>query len=179
VEVDPGEGADEAQPGEKPNGEIAQEALDALAASISNHWMGGYEDLGSVSGVIGTAVLGVSAVEMVASTVVRMSVLYTWKGPGLWMMTAFWGTAFQLITMPSRWALEWGQARGEAVSRAMEARAAYVPGQTQEDGPGNVEVLADWAASWRRRVYGLAPSIEARVGGANLPIDGGGTSSKD
>ncbi len=61
----------------------------------------------------------------------------------------------------------------------MEARAAYVPGQVQEDGPGNVEVLADWAASWRRRVYGMAPSIEARVGGANLPIDGGGTAFKD
>jgi hypothetical protein len=100
--------------------------------------MGGYESLGSVPGVIGTAVLSISAVEMVASTVVRMSVLYTQKGPGLWMMTAFWGTAFQIITMPSRWALEWGQARGEAVSQA----------------------------------------IEARVGGTNLPIDGGGTRSK-
>jgi hypothetical protein len=139
VEVDPGEGADEAQPEESPGGKIAQETLEALATGISNHWMGGYESLGSVPGLIGTAVMGVSAVEMVTSTVVRMSVLYTWKGPGLWMMTAFWGTAFQIITMPSRWALEWGQAQGEAVSQA----------------------------------------IEARVGGANLPIDGGGTSSKD
>ena len=61
----------------------------------------------------------------------------------------------------------------------MEAIAAYVPGQPQEDGPGNVEVLADWAASWRKRVYWMAPPIEARVGGANLPIDGGGTSSRN
>jgi hypothetical protein len=83
--------------------------------------------------------MGVSAVEMVTSTVVRISVLYTWRGPGLWMMAAVWGTAFQIITIPSRWALEWGQAQGEAVSQV----------------------------------------IEARVGGANLPIDGGGTGSRN
>jgi hypothetical protein len=119
--------------------DVAQGTLETLAAGISSHWMGGFENLGSVPGIIGTAVMGVSAVEMVASTVVRMSVLYAWRGPGLWMVAAFWGTAFQIITMPSRWALEWGQAQGEAVSQA----------------------------------------IEARVGGANLPIDGGGTASKD
>jgi hypothetical protein len=55
------------------------------------------------------------------------------------MMAAVWGTAFQIITMPSRWALERGQAQGEAVSQAMEAR----------------------------------------IGGANLPMDGEGTSSKN
>ncbi len=139
MELDPGEEADEARPEMDQDREIAQETLEALAAGISSHWMGGYENLGSVSGIIGTAVMGVSAVEMVTRTVVRMSVLYTWRGPGLWMMAAFWGTAFQIITMPSRWALEWGQAQGEAVSQA----------------------------------------IEARVGGANLPIDGGGTASKN
>jgi hypothetical protein len=139
VEPDPGERTDEARPEGSQVGDVAQETLEALATGISSHWMGGYESLESLPGVIGTAVMGVSAVEMVASTVVRMSVLYTWRGPGLWMMAAVWGTAFQIITMPSRWALEWGQAQGEAVSQA----------------------------------------IEARVGVANLPIDGGGTSSKD
>ncbi len=73
--------------------------MDALAAGISRHWLGGYTSLESLLGVIGTAVMGVSAVEMVTSTVVRMSVLYAWRGPGLWMMAAFWGKAFQIITM--------------------------------------------------------------------------------
>ncbi len=59
----------------------------------------------------------------------------------------------------------------------MEARAAYVGGHSREEEPGNVEVLVEWAASWRSRVYGMAPSIEARVGEANLPADGGGTAS--
>ncbi len=54
------------------------------------------------------AVMSVIVVEMVTSTIVRMAVLYTKRGTGLWMMAAFWGTAFQIIVMPSRWALEWG-----------------------------------------------------------------------
>ena len=41
--------------------------------------------------------LGVSVVEMMMSTVVRLSVLYAWKGPGLWMAAALWSTAFQVV----------------------------------------------------------------------------------
>ncbi len=78
-----------------------------------------------------------------------------------------------------RWAVEKGKEGAGRIRNQMEARAAYVPGQPQEEGPGNVEVLADWAASWKRRVYGMAPPIQARVGGANLPINRGGTGSNN
>jgi hypothetical protein len=56
--------------------------LERLSMDVSERWLGGYESLGVVPGILGTAMLGVSAVEMVLSTVVRMSVLYAWKGPG-------------------------------------------------------------------------------------------------
>ncbi len=72
-ELDPGEEADEARPEMDRDRDIAQGALETLAAGISSQWMGGYENLGSMPGIIGTAVMGVSALEMVASTVVRMS----------------------------------------------------------------------------------------------------------
>jgi hypothetical protein len=55
------------------------------------------------------------------------------------MVAAVWGTAFQMITMPGRWALKWGRDQGEVISQA----------------------------------------LEARVGGANLPIDRGGTGSNN
>jgi hypothetical protein len=113
----------------------SREILEKLSADISRQWLGGYEGLESVPGIVSTAVLGVSAAEMVLSTVVRMSVLYAWKGPGPWMAAALWSTAFQVVIMPCRWALEWGQNQGEAIARAMEDK----------------------------------------VGGANLPLDGGGT----
>jgi hypothetical protein len=118
---------------------LSCEALERLSMDVSKRWLGGYEGLEVVPGIIGTAMLGVSAVEMMLSTVVRMSVLYAWKGPGTWMAAALWSTAFQMVIMPCRWALEWGQNQGEAIAQAMEDK----------------------------------------VGGANIPLDGGGTSTTD
>ncbi len=113
--------------------------LEELATDISRHWLGGYAGLEALPGIIGTAMLGISTAEMVLSTAVRMSVLYAWKGPGPWMAAAMWGTAFQVIIMPGKWALEWGLSQGEVIARAMEVK----------------------------------------VGGANVPIDGGGTGSNN
>jgi hypothetical protein len=129
----------ENQQKEEDHKELTHEALERLATDISRHWLGRYAGIESLPGIVGTAIMGVSAVEMVLSTAVRMSVLYAWKGPGPWMAAAVWGTAFQMITMPGRWTLEWGRSQGEVISRAMEAR----------------------------------------VGGANLPIDRGGTRSNN
>ncbi len=63
----------------------SREMLEELSADISRRWLGGYEGLEIVPGIVGTIMLGVSATEMVLNTVVRMSVLYAWKGPGPWM----------------------------------------------------------------------------------------------
>jgi hypothetical protein len=124
---------------ESEHNEPTHEVLEELATDTSRRCLGGYAGLEALPGIIGTAMLGISTAEMVLSTAVRMSVLYAWKGPGPWMAAAVWGTAFQVIIMPGRWALEWGQSQGEVIARAMEAK----------------------------------------VGGANLPIDGGGTGSNN
>ena len=115
----------------------AHEVLEELSADISRRWLGGYVGLEALPGIVGTAMLGVSAAEMMLGAAVRMYVLYAWKGPGPWMAAALWSTAFQVVIMPGRWALEWGRDQGEVIAQAMEAK----------------------------------------VGGANLPIDGGGTGS--
>jgi hypothetical protein len=94
AELDPGEKASESRPEEDRGRGLTQEALERLAADISRHWLGGYADLESLPGIVGTTMVGVSAAEMVISTDVRMSVLYAWKGP--WMIAAVWGTAFQM-----------------------------------------------------------------------------------
>jgi hypothetical protein len=131
--------ADGSQQEENEHTKPTHKVLEKVAGDISGYWLGSYAGLESLPGIIGTAMLGISAAEMVLSTAVRMSVLYAWKGPGPWMAAAVWGTAFQVIIMPGRWALEWGQSQGEVIARAMEAK----------------------------------------VGGANLPIDGGGTGSNN
>jgi hypothetical protein len=118
---------------------LSCETLERISMYISKRWLGDCEGLEAIPGIVGTAMLGVSVIEMTLSTIVRMSALYAWKGPGPWMAAALWGTALQVIVMPYRWALEWGQNQGEAIA------------QTMED----------------------------KVGGANLPLDGGGTSTTD
>jgi hypothetical protein len=119
AEPDPGEKASKTQPEEDGGRDPTREALERLAADISRHWLGNYAGLESLPGIVGTAMMGVSAAEMMMSTAVRMSVLYAWKGPGPWMAAAVWGTAFQMITMPGRWALEWDRNQGEVISQAM------------------------------------------------------------
>ena len=84
----------------------AHEVLEELATDISRRWLGGCVGLETLPGIVGTVMLGISAAEMMLSTAVRMSVLYAWKGPGPWMAAAIWGTAFQVVIMPGRWALE-------------------------------------------------------------------------
>ncbi len=39
--------------------------MDALATGVGNHWIEGYGSLGSVPAVVGTAVVGISIMEMV------------------------------------------------------------------------------------------------------------------
>ncbi len=135
MDPEPGEDVDDRQLKGEGRQNASREILEKLSADISRRWLGGYEGLEIMPGIVGTTVLGISVAEMVLSTVVRMSVLYAWKGPGPWMAAALWGTAFQVVIMPCRWALEWGQTQGEAIAQAMEDK----------------------------------------VGGANLPLDGGGT----
>jgi hypothetical protein len=106
------------------------------------------------------------------------------------MFGALWDTAFQVAVSPFRWAVEKGKEGAGRIKNQMEARAAYAGVGHVGDSPDNVEVLADWAASWRRRVYGVVPSaelsLEARPGaapprvvGANLPADGGGPAANN
>jgi hypothetical protein len=54
----------------------AHEVLEELATDISRRWLGGYVGLGTLPGIVGTAMLGISAAEMMLSTAIRMSVLY-------------------------------------------------------------------------------------------------------
>jgi len=137
ADPDPEEEVGDHQQGSNGYNKPAHEVLEELSANISRHWLGGYVGLETLPGIVGTAMLGVSVAEMMLGTAVRLSVLYAWKGPGPWMAAALWSTAFQVVIMPGRWALEWGRDQGEVIAQAMEAK----------------------------------------VGGANLPIDGGGTGS--
>ncbi len=46
----------------------AHEVLEELATDISRRWLGGYVGLETLPGIVGTAMLGISAAEMMLST---------------------------------------------------------------------------------------------------------------
>jgi hypothetical protein len=135
TDPDPEEDMGDYRQRDEGRGTPSREVVERLSADISKRWLAGYEGLETLPGIIGTAVLGVSAAEMMLGAAVRISILYAWKGPGPWMAAALWSTAFQVFIMPGRWALEWGRDQGEVIAQA----------------------------------------LEDKVGGANFPIDGGGT----
>jgi hypothetical protein len=43
----------------------------------------------------------------------------------------------------------------------MVVQAAYVGAAHDAEAPDNLDILADWATSWRRKVYGVSPLAEA------------------
>ena len=136
-----------------------------------------YRLIGPTAVIVILVMFIVGMARMLIDILVRAIIIAKVCGWGFWMFGGLWDTAFQVAVSPFRWAVEKGKEGASRIRNQMGARAAYAGSQPQGDEPGNVELLADWAATWRRRVYGMELPIEARVGGANLPIDGGGTAS--
>jgi hypothetical protein len=120
--------------GNSGDGEVSQEISGALIKMISEHWTKGYEILGPATTTAGVVMVSISTVEMLAGTAARAAVLYMQKGPGPRMLAALWGTAFQMFTMPTQWALEWGEAQGRAISQQILSRV--VGANLPADGGG-------------------------------------------
>jgi hypothetical protein len=95
-----------------------------LIRLISSHWTMGYEVLGPATATAGLVMMAVSAMEMFAGAVSRVTVLHALKGPGPWMLAALWGTytAFEVVTMLTQWALEWGEVQGRVISHHILSR---------------------------------------------------------
>jgi hypothetical protein len=79
--------------------------------------------------------MGISVAEMLVSTAARAAILYTQMGPGMWMLAAAWGTAFQVVSLPTRWALECGERHGKTIACNMESRVGGVDLPAARGGP--------------------------------------------
>jgi hypothetical protein len=140
-------------------------ARDQIVNAVGYRLIPLYRLIGPTAVIVILVMFIVGMARMLIDILVRAIIIARVRGWGFWMFGALWDTAFQVADSPFRWAVEKGKEGAGRIRNQMEARAAYAGGQPQENEPGNVEVPADWAASWRRRVYGMAPPIEARVGG--------------
>ncbi len=66
------------------------------------------------------------------TALIRAIIIVRCKGCGIWVMTAFWGTLFQLAITPFTWMEVAMEGVGERVSQMMETEAERGP---EEEGP--------------------------------------------
>jgi hypothetical protein len=57
----------------------------------------------------------------------RVAIIVRYKGCGIWVMTAFWGTLFQLAVSPFNWIDAAMEDMGRKVGLMMETEAAQEP----------------------------------------------------
>jgi hypothetical protein len=163
-------------------------ARDQIVNAVGYRLIPLYRLIGPKTVIVILVMFIIGMARMLVDILVRVMIITRVRGWGFWMFGALWDTAFQVAVSPFRWAVEKGKEGPGRIKNQMEARAAYAGVGNGGESADNVEVLADWAASWRRRVYGVVPSaelpLEARPGtgplrvvGANLPTDGGGSAT--
>jgi hypothetical protein len=69
---------------------------------------------------------------LMVTVLIRAIIIVRCKGCGIWVMTAFWGTLFQLAITPFTWMEEAMEGVGERVGQMMETEAGREP---EEEGP--------------------------------------------
>jgi hypothetical protein len=112
---------------EAPRGcEVPSRVLGELVRVVSSYWTKGYEILGPAATTAGVAVMGISVTEMLVRTVARVVILYAPKRPRPQMLAAVWGTAFQVVSLQARWALECGERQERTLAHHMKSRVGGV-----------------------------------------------------
>ena len=132
-------------------------AKDQIASSVGYHLVPLYRLVGPTAIIIIFVMFIVGGVRMLVDIFVRAIVIARVRGCGFWLFGALWDTAFQIAVSPIRWAARRGREGAGRIKNQMEARAAY-NGSAAENGMAEgLDILSDWAASWRRKVYGSGP----------------------
>jgi hypothetical protein len=67
------------------------------------------------------------AFRLMVTVLIRIIVIVRYKGCGLWVMTALWGTLFQLAISPFSWVDAAMEGVGERVGQMMESEADREP----------------------------------------------------
>ncbi len=77
---------------------------------------------------------------LVFTVFLRMAIIIRYRGCGVWVLTAFWGTLFQLAVSPFNWIDGVMQDVGRKVEMMLESEAIRVPAAEEADEQ-NVENL--------------------------------------
>ena len=157
-------------------------AKDQIANAVGYHLIPLYRLVGPTAIIIIFIMFIVGGVRMLVDILVRAIVIARVRGCGFWLFGALWDTAFQIAVSPIRWAARKGREGAGRIKNQMEARAAYNGSPGEHGIAEGLDILTDWAASWRRKVYGSgplaeengrpAPREESSAGGGGQPLSG-------
>jgi hypothetical protein len=104
------------------------------------------------------------AFRLMVTVMIRVIVIVRCKGCGIWMLTALWGTLFQLAISPFSWMDAAMEGVGERVGQMMETEADREP--EEEKARRRTLSMEDL---WRK--YSWWPSGERREGQPGSLID--------
>jgi hypothetical protein len=99
-------------------------AKSAMLDLIGLQFIPFYHVLGPFMFLFTFALLIWGAVRLVITIAVRMWIIVKYRGWGLWMFAALWGTLFQLVLSPFNWVDSSMRRMGERVGRIMTTEAA-------------------------------------------------------
>jgi hypothetical protein len=99
---------------------------------------------------------------LIITVFLRVIIIVRFKGCGIWVLTAFWGTLFQLAISPFSWVDAVMEGVGVRVGQMMESEAAREPEEREmEKRSLSLEDL--------RRKYSWWPSSHGKEGSADTP----------
>ncbi len=106
---------------------------------------------------------------LVVTVFLRVAIILRYKGCGIWVLTAFWGTLFQLAVSPFNWIDTAMQDVGRKVGLMLENEACWEP-EAKEVDERNMEDL--------RRKYSWWLGGQGK-GGLTAPARGFGVEAED
>jgi hypothetical protein len=98
---------------------------------------------------------------LVITIFLRVAIIIRYRGCGVWVLTAFWGTLFQLAVSPFNWIDGIMQDVGRKVGMMLESEAILRP-EAEETEEQNVENLRRKYPWWLGGQAGEKPSAPAR-----------------
>ncbi len=103
---------------------------------------------------------------LIVTVFLRVIIIVRCKGCGIWVLTAFWGTLFQLAISPFSWIDAAMESVGVRVGQIMETEAAWEPEEREKENRSlSLEDL--------RRKYSWWPSGHGKEGSPDPPQSSG------
>ncbi len=103
--------------------------------------------------------------QLVITVFLRVAIIIRYRGCGVWVLTAFWGTLFQLAVSPFSWIDTVMQDVGRKVGLMLESEAGRGP-EGEEADKQNVENLRKKYPRWLGGQGGGEATAPARGSGA-------------